>query len=305
MSTTIHTPELQELDAVAQSHGQLGQPECQPDYQPDYIKIATALVTRGFRVTPVHPETKCGVMRNWQSHQATTAAKVRQHAKYYPHHNVGVVGKRGIGRHCFLDIDAEGVLNRIEAETGRKMPHTYTVCSRPDSAPYKRHYYFTQTTYSFNAFGGWNSKNINVKDMTRREVSRSGLMLHPTIYDVKGIGGGSLVVGAGSVRDTGEVYRCIDDSPVSPFPDWLVDWLIADSKKYRLAKDEERRNKMTLKRKAGTMPGEHRAVLRMHNQPDGFDICAEDAYDFLRSRAASLAGLGVVDETLCQEFLRL
>lgn len=78
--------------------------------QPDYIQIATPLVVRGFRVTPVHPETKSGVMRNWQNHQATTSEEVLRHAKYYPHHNVGVVGKRGVGRHIFLDIDADGVV---------------------------------------------------------------------------------------------------------------------------------------------------------------------------------------------------
>jgi hypothetical protein len=83
--------------------------------QIDFVAIATPLVERGFRVTPVHPETKSGVMRNWQNHQATTPDEVLKHAKYYPHHNVGVVGKRGVGRHMFLDIDAENVLERIES----------------------------------------------------------------------------------------------------------------------------------------------------------------------------------------------
>src|SRR6266704_6720732 len=77
---------------------------------PDYVQIATPLVKRGFRVTPVHPQTKSGVMKNWQDHQATTPEEVLNHAKYYPNHNVGVVGKRGVGRHMFLDIDAEGVV---------------------------------------------------------------------------------------------------------------------------------------------------------------------------------------------------
>jgi hypothetical protein len=192
--------------------------------QPDYVQIATPLVLRGFRVTPVHPETKSGVMRNWQHHQATTPEEVLRQAKYYPHHNVGVVGKRGIGRHMFLDIDANGVLERIEQETGKQIPTTYTVCSRPQSAPYKRHYYFIQTAHSFLKSGAWAAKNINVRDLARLERSRSGMLVHPTLYDVKGIGGGSLVVGAGSVRDNGEVYTCIDDAPVAEIPDWLLDW---------------------------------------------------------------------------------
>jgi hypothetical protein len=47
-------------------------------------------------------------MLNWQNHQATTPEEVLNHAMYYPCHNVGVVGKRRVGGHMFLDIDAVG-----------------------------------------------------------------------------------------------------------------------------------------------------------------------------------------------------
>ncbi|HTT24500.1 MAG TPA: bifunctional DNA primase/polymerase [Candidatus Sulfotelmatobacter sp.] len=268
--------------------------------QPDYVQIATPLVERGFRVTPVHPETKSGVMLNWQNHQATTPDEVQKHAKYYPHHNVGVVGKRGVGRHMFLDIDAEGVVERIEEESGRKMPQTYTVCSRPKSATYKRHLYFTQTPYSFKRFGSWNGKNINVRDLTRLERSRSGMLMHPTLYDIKGVGGGSLVVGAGSVRDNGEVYACIDDSPVVPIPEWLVDWLLADFQKYRVGRDKELAEKHEAKVIALRMSEAGRRELRQQNLPDGFDIAEEDIYDFLRWRASSYSGLGETGEKLAQ-----
>src|ERR1035437_5050364 len=147
----------------------------------DFVAIATPLVERGFRVTPVHPETKMGVMKNWQKFQLTTIDDVRKYAEYFPHHNVGVVGKRGVGRHCFLDVDAPGVVERIENETKQTMPKTYTVCSRPESASYKRHFYFTQIPYSFKRFGSRNAKNINVRDLTRLERSRSGMLMHPTL----------------------------------------------------------------------------------------------------------------------------
>jgi len=58
----------------------------------DFVAIATPLVERGFRVTPVHPDTKMGVMKNWQKFQLTTIDDIRKHAEYFPHHNVGVVG---------------------------------------------------------------------------------------------------------------------------------------------------------------------------------------------------------------------
>lgn len=268
--------------------------------QPDYVQIAMPLVNRGFRVTPVHPRTKSGVMRNWQNHQATTPDEIRKHAHYYPNHNVGVVGKRGVGRHMFLDIDAEGVVERIEQETGRKVPKTYTVSSRPQSAPYKRHFYFTQTEYSFKKFGAWKAKNINVRDLTRLEKSRSGLQMHPTLYDVKGIGGGSLVVGAASVRDNGETYTCIDDSPVAEVPDWLVDWLVVDFQKYRIGRDRELAVKYEAKVIALTKSETERRKLRRQNLPDGFDIAEEDIYDFLRWRASSYSGLGETGEELAQ-----
>lgn len=267
---------------------------------PDYVQIATPLVQRGFRVTPVHPETKMGTMKNWQNHQATTPDEVLKHAKYYPNHNVGVVGKRGVGRHMFLDIDAEGVVERIERETGHKMPKTYTVCSRPQSAPYKRHFYFTQTEYSFKKSGAWQAKNMNVRDLTRLEKSRRGILMHPTLYDAKGIGGGSLVVGAGSVRDNGEAYTCIDDSPVAEIPNWLLDWLLADFKRYRLGWEKELRGKHEAKAIALRMSEAERRKLRQQNLPDGFDIAEEDIYDFLRWRASSYSGLGEAGEELAQ-----
>jgi hypothetical protein len=266
----------------------------------DFVAIATPLVEQGFRVTPVHPETKMGVMKNFQNFQLTTIEDIRKYAKYFPHHNAGVVGKRGVGRHMFLDIDAEGVVERIEAETGRKMPQTYTVCSRPDSKPYKRHLYFTQTPYSFKRFGSWNAKNINVRDLTRLERSRSGMLMHPTLYDIKGVGGGSLVVGAGSVRDNGEVYACVDDSPVAELPNWLVDWLLADFQKYRVGRDKELAEKQEAKVIALRMSEAERCKLRQQDRPDGFDIAEEDIYDFLRWRASSYSGLGETGDQLAQ-----
>jgi hypothetical protein len=65
---------------------------------PDFVKIATPLVRRGFRVTPVTPDEKSGCMHNWQNFQLTTEAGVIKYGKYYPNHCVGVVGKRGVGR---------------------------------------------------------------------------------------------------------------------------------------------------------------------------------------------------------------
>jgi hypothetical protein len=258
--------------------------------QIDFVAIATPLVERGFRVTPVHPETKMGVMKNWQNFQLTTIEDVRKYAKYFPHHNVGVVGKRGVGRHCFLDVDAPGVVERIENETKHEMPEGYRVKSSPTSKPCKTHFYFKQTAYSFEKFGGWDAVNSNVKDMTTLDEEGN----HPTLYDLKGVGGGSLVVGAGSVKQTGEVYTCVDDGPVPEIPKWLVDWLIKDIDKYWDAVDAEKAKKLALKEaEQKKYTPDERAARRKQGLPEGFDIYFEDRYAYLCWRAFKLSSMGL------------
>jgi Bifunctional DNA primase/polymerase, N-terminal len=114
-------------------------PDSMHNGRADYVAIATEALNRGFRVTPVHPLEKRGVLYNWNRQPTTTLSEVLQHAKDFPYHNVGIVGRRGVGNHCFLDIDADGVIERMEQETGQKMPVTYTVSSRPQTAPWKKH----------------------------------------------------------------------------------------------------------------------------------------------------------------------
>ena len=261
----------------------------------DFLAIATPLVERGFRVTPVHPETKMGVMRNWQKFQLTTIEAVRKYAKYFPHHNVGVVGKRGVDRHCFLDVDAPGVVERIEHETKETMPKGYRVRSSPTLNRYKTHFYFTQTRYSFEKFGGWESVNSNVKDMATFDEEGK----HPTLYDLKGVGGGSLVVGAGSVKQNGEVYTCVDDGPVPEIPKWLVDWLVKDIEKYWDAVDAEKAEKLARKEsEQRNHTPEERAAMRKQSLPAGFDIYLEDRYTYLCWRAFQLSSMGLRQKSL-------
>jgi hypothetical protein len=112
--------------------------------------------------------------------------------------------------------------------------------------------------------------------------------------------GWSLVVGAGSVRDTGEVYTCIDESSVAEVPDWLIDWLLADSRKYRSGRDKELAEKNQKKVVALRLKAEVRSNLRRQGRPDGFDIAEEDIYDFLRWRAWSYSRLGETGDELAQ-----
>src|SRR5438309_6665829 len=107
-----------------------------PTSSPRILAIGLPLIAKGFRLTPVSPQTKQGELHNWPNHQATTVEKLQEYSTMskgkYANHNIGVVGKRGVGRDMFLDFDTAGVVERIESDTGRKMPETYIVQSRPE-----------------------------------------------------------------------------------------------------------------------------------------------------------------------------
>ena len=88
---------------------------------------------------------------------------------------------------------------------------TLQVQTRPTTNPAKRHFYFTQTEYSLRCF----PKNVN----STRTCGR---------YDLKGVGGASFVVAAGTERENGEYYTYENQNLVMPIPRWLVDWLVED-----------------------------------------------------------------------------
>ena len=65
-----------------------------PDFKPDFLSIASPLVERGFRITPVHPETKAG-MYEQPSRRNNRLRSLQKWVKNYSNYNVGVVSKRG------------------------------------------------------------------------------------------------------------------------------------------------------------------------------------------------------------------
>jgi hypothetical protein len=258
----------------------------------DYVTIATAAINRGFKVTPVHPLEKRGVLHNWNKNPTTTLSEVLQHAKDFANYNVGVVGRRGVGNYCFLDIDADRVTERIEEEAHEKMPLTYTVCSRPQSARWKRHFYFKQTSYSYSRL----KKEANRKDVTKWVTSENtGVPMHPTEYDLKGVGGGGLVVAAGSVRKDGETYTVINDVPVLDIPKWLVDWLVEDLSKYQSACAKERRDRAV---SVAAIPAEQQAARKKMGDGSAFDISESDIFTFLNWRACQFAKMGTQGKLL-------
>lgn len=249
-----------------------------------FSKKAKPFIRKGYRVTPVIKGTKRSATGNWNVMGSFRATLIAEES--FPDADVGLVSSRGIGRLCWLDIDGEGEIERIERQTGHKLPVGFRVKTRPKTAEWKQHLYFTQTAYSVRMF----RKNANVKNMDIADAAGK----HPTRYDLKGIGGAALVVAPGTLRSNGEeAYTVIDDSPVPPIPDWLIDWLVEDIRKYRIADAKERAEKREKKRaeRAKYSP-QQRLEMRREGLPAGFDIYEADIYAFLRTRSGSLASLG-------------
>jgi hypothetical protein len=245
-----------------------------------FFNVAMAARARGFLVTPLRD--KRPFLHAWNRHPLTTETEVRIAAKEYPTCDVGLVLKRGVGEPFAIDIDVPGVVERMERESGKILPETYTVLSRPETAPYKCHIFFRHTKYSDSVF----KKNVNAGD-----------------YDLIGIGTRALqVVSEGCVRpDTGEV-RTGNGMPIADCPDWLADWLVADSNRLRNGRSAEERRRRA----------EVRAVLNRVADEDaderrrltGYDKHGrEDRYRYLVSKARTLSNAGMAKDRLPFELL--
>jgi Bifunctional DNA primase/polymerase, N-terminal len=247
-----------------------------------FLEIATEMIGRGFAVTPVSSKEKRGVFWGQYGHPARNLSEVIQLSKDYPTCEVGIVSSRCVNSPLFLDIDGRGVLEQIESETGRKMPLTFTVQTRPQSKPWKKHFYFSQTPFSYSTF----KKEITgIKDLSGLDADRK----YPNRYDVKGIGGGGYVVAPGSMRENGEVYTTEHDGPIIPIPDWLVTWLVQDVHKYR--------SQMASLREAEKK--KHLEAMEARSRTEPLPEYSKDEINiFLWNRAVSFAPLGVRREDI-------
>jgi hypothetical protein len=264
--------------------------------QTRFYSISTPMSKKGYTVWPVKPEPEKAGEFGWNT-QAYYADEIvhRCLARKFPNHNAAVISKRGVGNLMFLDVDADGVLEKIEEETGEKISGiTFSVCSRPQSAPYKRHFYFRQTDYSLRK---WRTEN-NVRDITQWVPDKNGNPSHPTLFDVKGVGGGGYVVAPGSVRTNGEVYTVIDELPVIAVPDWLVDWLAKEITSWNSAK---RKEQVEHAAKVTALSKSEQSALRKAGDPAGFKYPASEIFPFMNWRAAILASNAVNKKNITRQ----
>ncbi len=245
-----------------------------------FLAIALAARGRGFVVTPVRD--KRPFLPNWNKYPLTTETEITTAAKEYPTCDVGLVLKRQVGQPFVVDVDSEGVIERMEKETGRKLPPTYTVLSRPEKARHKQHIFFRHTPYTCAVF----KKNVNAGE-----------------YDLIGTGVRALqVVSEGCIRpDTGEV-RTGNGLPIADCPDWLADWLIKDSRRLRNELAAETRLRMTAARQVLAEVAEEKSVER--RRETGYDKHGKsERYRYLQSKAKTLCNAGVAKGRLPAELL--
>jgi hypothetical protein len=245
-----------------------------------FLTVALAARARGFAVTPLR--TKRPFIHAWNRQPLTTETEIRTAAKEYPECDVGLVLRRKLGEPFAIDIDSPGVIERMKRETQMTMPETYTVLSRPATAPHKRHIFFRHTQYSCSVFG----KNVNAGE-----------------YDLIGTGVRALqVVSEGCVRrDTGET-RTGNGLPIADCPDWLADWLVSDSRRLRNERaSEARRRRGEARVILEQVAGEEAAELRRRT---GYSKHGrEDRYRYLVSKARTLSNAGMAKDRLLSELL--
>ena len=245
-----------------------------------FLRIALAARARGFGVTPLRD--KRPFLHAWNRNPLTTETEIRIAAKEYPKCDVGLVLNRKVGEPFVVDIDSPGVIERMEQETGKTLPETYTVLTKPRSAYHKRHIFFRHTRYSDSVF----DKNVNAGE-----------------YDLIGIGTRALqVVSEGCVRpDTGEV-RTGNGLPIADCPDWLADWLVSDSKHLKNERSaSERRRRAEVREVLKEVAAEDAAERR---RLTGYDKHGrEDRYRYLVSKVRTLSNAGVSKDRLQSELV--
>jgi hypothetical protein len=165
-----------------------------------FFEIALPLALRGIPVIPVQPFTKKGVLKNQYLAATTDPVQIDQWNKIDPAFNVGCVCSWDSV--VVLDCDVRGLRKRIEQETGRQFPPTFTVRSAGKRCG---HFYFRQN-----------------------EISRKlGFRKKAGLFDLQS--GEHYVVGPGSRLDNGATYDIMDNSPIAEFPEWLAEWILANA----------------------------------------------------------------------------
>ena len=179
-----------------------------------FERRANPMIERNQSVIPLMPGTKIAFLSNWQglATRDVNTTKAWSEIDYDEHHgdfNAACVAHAVIGGTWFFDADDLSIIKRIENETGKKLPRTFTVASSPGKA----HLYFNQSLVSIK-MGNAQGKDAEGKEAWSARVDDR------------------YVASAGSVHPTylgADAYTITDDSPIVNAPDWLIEWCVKNA----------------------------------------------------------------------------
>src|SRR5579864_787580 len=106
--------------------------------------IAVPLVARGVPVIPLLPKSKIAFRKDWPDQATTDLSQIEAWDKQYPDANAASGAKAIPAGFWFLELDRPEAGQRIEEETGHRVPDTFRVRSRPG----RGHLYWKQSQAS-------------------------------------------------------------------------------------------------------------------------------------------------------------
>ena len=178
-----------------------------------FLGCALPLIDKGIKVIRLISGDKAPFDKNWPALATTDEATVRQWGESTPGANCGCVADYREDGYFFFESDSPDVQARYQRDTGKELPVTFKVESRPD----RFHYYFRHTPYSFEKLTNISQNIVKHKDFSVRVKDQ-------------------FVVSCGSVHPiTKKHYRIRKNVPMAPVPDELVDWLLAQKETEQMA----------------------------------------------------------------------
>lgn len=171
---------------------------------PEFLKIATALVERGFSVIPIEPGGKRPLKGIGATYRTRDLGTVQKWANVWSDANVGICADENV-----VILETDDFQQFQQSLTNATGKHLQT------GAPsWKSDFYITL------AACGSSENRPHLFFKRTEKATNVGNLAVPGLFEARFTN--QYVVGAGSVHPSGAVYRFLDDCPMVPIPDWLV-----------------------------------------------------------------------------------
>jgi Bifunctional DNA primase/polymerase, N-terminal/Primase C terminal 1 (PriCT-1) len=172
------------------------------------------LAARNIPVMPLRSKEKIAFLPDWTNKATTDPTQIEQWGVQFPDSNCASVAKANLGAVWFFEIDSPEARQRLESETGQKIPKTFSVRSSPG----RGHFYWKHTPASL-AMGNISQGVVKQGDWSARTHNE-------------------YVVSPGSIHPSGKAYEVVSDSEIVECPDWLVQWCVSQKLTEKEAKQQ-------------------------------------------------------------------